>query len=32
MVAGAMDEHHARLLNLLSFARLKCLAAIFATS
>src|SRR5829696_9497952 len=26
IVAGAMDEHHARLLNLLSFARLKVLS------
>jgi hypothetical protein len=29
MVAGAMDEDHAKLLSL---ARLKCLAATFATS
>jgi hypothetical protein len=32
MVAGAMDEDHAKLLTLLTLARLKCLAATFATS
>ena len=32
MVAGAMDEDHARLLNLLTLVRLTCLAATSANS